>query len=298
MAESNQVLEPVEQDVIPFHEHEIIAVRLADGRICVVLRWVCETLQLDPQGQVRRIERTASTAGELVRVRIQPRTAGSRGGGAQTMPALTLRGFSPWILGINPDEVKGKDPAEEAHIRELIIAYQEEAKDVLYQHFANKSRPALPEPRAVVIQPMEEPGPDASHEEQAQYHETMSLWHRWQADYHNQEWLKSIQQQQTALVEEDQVMGNLISGIQKRLGPVRISEKHQEAIQEYVNAWSKATNKNRGIIYTDLHTRFRVPRYQELLEADWPAIEDFFRRRMPGGVLPIIQQTFEFDTDE
>jgi P22_AR N-terminal domain len=297
MARNGQVLEPVEQEVVPFHEHEIIAVRLADGRICVVLRWVCETLRLDSQGQVQRIERTASTANELVRVRVQPRVVGSKGGGIQTMPALTLRGFSPWILGINPEEVKSGDLAEEARIRELIVAYQEEAKDVLYQHFLNKGRPVLPEPRAIIIQPMEEPSPEANHEEQANYHETMSLWHRWQADYHNQEWLKSIQQQQVALIEEDQAMGNLLANVQKRLGPETISRGHQEDVQEYVNAWSKATGKNRGIIYTDLHARFRVPRYQELLEADWPAIKEFFRRRFPGGVLPVIQQSL-FDTSE
>ncbi len=149
MAENEQVVDPVEQEVVPFHEHEIIAVRLADGRICVVLRWVCETLQLDSQGQVRRIERTASTARELVRVRVQPRVAGSKGGGVQTMPALTLRGFSPWILGINPDEVKSDEPTEEARIRELIVAYQEEAKDVLYLHFLNKGHPVLPESEAL-----------------------------------------------------------------------------------------------------------------------------------------------------
>ena len=41
-----QALEPVEQDSIIFHGEQIIAVRLADGRICVVLRWICESLKL------------------------------------------------------------------------------------------------------------------------------------------------------------------------------------------------------------------------------------------------------------
>jgi len=47
MAENEQVVDPVEQEVVPFHEHEIIAVRLADGRICVVLRWVCDIKSCD-----------------------------------------------------------------------------------------------------------------------------------------------------------------------------------------------------------------------------------------------------------
>ena len=149
MAKNNeQVLEPVEQDVIPFHDHDIIAIKLADERICVVLRWVCETLNLDTHGQTQRIERTASIGGELVRVRVQPRVAGPKGGGVQTMPALTLRGFPTWILGINPNEVKEdpKHPDQAEHIRQMIIAYQVEAVDVLYRHFANKLRPTLPDP--------------------------------------------------------------------------------------------------------------------------------------------------------
>ena len=82
---SIQILEPVEQEEVAFHQQNIIAVRLADGRICVVLRWICESLKLAPNPQVRRIERTATLAGELVRVKVQTK------GGQQTMPAITLR---------------------------------------------------------------------------------------------------------------------------------------------------------------------------------------------------------------
>jgi hypothetical protein len=286
MAENEQVVDPVEQEVVPFHEHEIIAVRLADGRICVVLRWVCETLQLDSQGQVRRIERTASTARELVRVRVQPRVAGSKGGGVQTMPALTLRGFSPWILGINPDEVKSDDPTEEARIRELIVAYQEEAKDVLYLHFLNKGRPVLPEQPGAAMHPLAPPGPEAGHEEQATYHETMSLWHRWQADRHMQAWRKEMQLQQGTVVEEGKTMGNLLSTIQERLGPLRITIGHQGLVRFYVAKLSEALHKPHGTIFGMLHTDFRVPRYQELSESDWYRIEQWFRIQFPGQKLP------------
>lgn len=286
MAEKDQVLEPIEQDVVPFHEHEIIAVRLADGRICVVLRWVCETLKLDSSAQVRRIERTASTVKELVRVRVQPRETGSKGGGAQTMPALTLRGFSPWILTINPIEIKNDDPAETSRIRELIVAYQEEAKDVLYQHFLNKGRPAVAELPGAIMQPITAPGPEAGHEELATYHETMSLWHRWQADQHMQAWRKEMQLQQGTIVEEGKTMGNLLSNIQERMGPPRITIEHQGLVRFYVAKLSEATHKPHGTIFGMLHTHFRVPRYQELFEADWPRIEQWFRLQFPGRILP------------
>ncbi len=141
---NQQALEPVEQEEVPFKNETIVAVRISDGRICVVLRWVCQSLRLDTQGQVQRIQRTAATAKELVRVRVQT------GGGRQTMPAITLRGFSPWVLGLNPNEVKSDNPTEDERIRALIVAYQEEAKDVLYEHFVRR-RPVLPAPGRAVI---------------------------------------------------------------------------------------------------------------------------------------------------
>jgi hypothetical protein len=285
MAEQEPVVDPVEQDAVQFHEHEIIAVRLADGRIGVVLRWVCETLNLDAQAQVRRIQRTASITNELVRVRVQT------SGGKQTMPTLTLRGFPTWILGINPGEVKG-DTEEAEHIRQMIIAYQVEAVDVLYAHFANKMRPALPEPRAAIVQPMIEPGPEASHEEKATYHETMSLWHRWQADYHMQKWRKEVQEKQEVIIEGEKTMGGFIADIQERMGPQRITPEHQGLVQFYVSELSKAKNKHRGTIFTSLHIAFRVPRYEELLESDWARIEQWFKLQFPGQQLPPVQSTW------
>src|SRR5258708_5049252 len=141
-ASQQPVLEPVLQEDIPFYDHIITAVRFEDGRIAVVLRWVCEVLGLDPQGQVQRAERTAAIAGELLRAKVKPRQTGSRGGGVQPMPVLTLRGFPTWILGIHPGDVKD-DPAQPGRaerIRQMIIAYQVEAVDVLYNHFALKAQ--------------------------------------------------------------------------------------------------------------------------------------------------------------
>jgi hypothetical protein len=137
--DAQQALEPIEQESIPFHGEHIIAVRLADGRIAVVLRWVCASLSIDPQAQVRRIQRTAAIVSELLRVKVQT------GGGKQNMPAVTLRGFPTWILGINPNEVKEdpEHPQKAERIRQMIVAYQVEAVDVLYHYFAQKTQSRL-----------------------------------------------------------------------------------------------------------------------------------------------------------
>ncbi len=82
---SEQWIVPVEQDTVIFYNQPIVAVRLEDGSIYVVLRWICEGLQLDPTAQVRRIKRTEAIADELINVRLQTE------GGIQIMPALKLR---------------------------------------------------------------------------------------------------------------------------------------------------------------------------------------------------------------
>lgn len=277
----SQALEPVEQDTIEFHGELIIEARLADGRIAVVVRWICESLHLDSQAQVRRIQRTSTTASELVRIRVQTP------GGRQTMPALTLRGFSPWIIGINPNEVRNDDPQEAERIRALIVAYQEEAKDVLYQHFVNKQRlglTALTEAGALVVptEPLAEPvrpAADAPDEEQATYYEHLAAWALLKAAQHSQQWRGRVQIQLESLqtqLEAEKAVTDLIPEIIERLGPETITPQHQEQVQAYVRRLSEATGRTHGAIYADLKTVFQKPRYQELLESEWPQVSRWF----------------------
>lgn len=283
--EIGPVLVPLEQDTLDFYGKPLVVVRLPNGEPGVALNHLCENIGLDRRSQLRRVQQTKALAAGLASMRI------ATPGGPQVVNVLTLKVTPAWLFTIDAARAKPE-------IRPEIERYQAECVDVLYQHFAHKALPALPEPRSVIVQPIADPGPAASHEERATYHETMSLWHRWQADYHNQEWRREIRGKQEAIVEEQKGMGGLVSNVQKRLGPERITTEHQGLIRYYVSRLSDATGKARGTIFASLHTAFRVPRYQELLEADWPAIEEFFKRRFPGRVLPVVQQSFDFDALE
>ena len=274
-----QALEPLEQEAIPFHGEQIVAVRLPDGRICVVLRWVCGSLALDPQGQVRRIERTASTASELVRVRVETR------GGKQVMPAVTLRGFSPWVLGINPNEVRSDNPVEDERIRALIVAYQEEAKDVLYEHFVARQRPVLSSSRPTIIpaepsKPLQEPEAGATEAEQAAYYEQLGLWYLWKAALHAQAWRDEVNEWRGSMesrLESREAMTDLIPEILERLGPETLSPAHHRQVQVLAKQLHLATGKPYPTMYDDLKTAFEKPRIEDLLEDDWPQIEHWFR---------------------
>lgn len=64
--QQEEMLVPVEQDTVNFYGHDLVAARLADGRICAVLHWLCDGLHLDFSGQLQRIKRrTALSNGML-----------------------------------------------------------------------------------------------------------------------------------------------------------------------------------------------------------------------------------------
>ncbi len=279
-----QALEPLEQESISFHGEQIIAVKLPDERIAVVLRWVCKSLHVDSQAQVRRIQRTSTTNSELVRVRIQTT------GGRQTMPAITLRGFSPWVLGINPNEVKSEKPAEDEHIRTLIIAYQEEAKDVLYEHFVRR-RSVLPAPSGATIVPAEpmqpqEPESEATDEERATYYENLALWARWKADQYAQRWRGQVDEwrgQMEARIESNEAISRLLPEIIERLGPETITPEHHQKVKTLAKQLHLATGKPYPTIYDDLKTVFEKGRIEDLLEEEWEQVENWFRVQIERG---------------
>jgi hypothetical protein len=51
-------LVPIEQQTIVFYGKPLVVVRLPDGRPGIVLRHLCDNLQLEPTSQLRRIKRT------------------------------------------------------------------------------------------------------------------------------------------------------------------------------------------------------------------------------------------------
>jgi hypothetical protein len=122
---TGQALKPVEQDTIMFYGHELVAVRLADGRIAAVLRWLFESLNLERRGQMQRIERKTALRKGLIDVDVDTP------GGPQTMSALTLQVLPGYLFTIDENRVN-----EEA--RADVIPFQEECVEALAEHFTRK----------------------------------------------------------------------------------------------------------------------------------------------------------------
>ncbi|HZI75331.1 MAG TPA: phage antirepressor N-terminal domain-containing protein, partial [Gemmatimonadales bacterium] len=167
---------PAQQETINFLGRSLIAVRLADGRIAASLHIMCDALQLDRPGQLRRIREDDVLADQLLAVRVET------DGGLQVMKMLTIWAIPTWITGL---QIERTDTDK----REAIRAFKREAADALYRHFSR--RLALPAPQAVVpaepptappapvAQPTSPP-PGAALDEWQTWRQGMRAWLDWQ----------------------------------------------------------------------------------------------------------------------
>ena len=120
-----QVMTPTQQETIPFYGHELVAVVLEDGTICAVMRYLCDSLQLDMSGQLQRIQRKTALRQGVVRVWVTTTS------GVQDMPALTLKVLPGYLFTIDEHRVK-----EEA--REDVVRFQMECVEALAEYFRRK----------------------------------------------------------------------------------------------------------------------------------------------------------------
>lgn len=97
----------------------------------------------------------------------------------------------------------------------------------------------------------------------------------WQMDV--EQWRGSVE---SRLEGVEAMTGFIIPEILERLGPEKLTDKHQNMVKHYVEQLMKATGKPRGTIYSSLYTAFSVPRYQEIPEEEWPKVEQWFKTQI------------------
>jgi P22_AR N-terminal domain len=249
---------PLEQQTLTFYGKPLVVVRLPDGRPAVVLSFICNNLQIEANGQVRRIRRTEAISDDLVNVRVET------DGGPQRMSALILRAVPFWLAGIDPKRVREE-------IRPDIIRYQREVVDVLYAWAqAPKVAPTALVPSEPLPQPTR-PAQDAPLAEWHEYYVRMVALTEWQMDV--EQWRGTVESR----LEGVEAMTGLIPEILERLGPQTLTPQQQRQVQVFVQQLSKATGKHAATIYNDLYTAFKVPRYQDIPQSDWEQLERWFK---------------------
>jgi hypothetical protein len=264
------VLIPIEQDTITFYGHELVAVRLEDGRIAAVLRWLCDSLQLDPQAQLRRVERKTALADGLVRVRVE--TAG----GHQTMPALTLDVLPGYLFTIDESRVR-------VDARPDVIVFQRECARVLAEHFARKHRPALPTPGTLT-----DPTAAAIIEQIDELSGVVTLLREHLAA------LQTLPGQVQALTEQVGHVAAVVEALAERQGTTetqvakidertqRMTPAHARAVQEQVDRIVRETRHlpmplTYATIYGRLKHRFRAGSYREVPDEQYEAVLAFLQ---------------------
>jgi hypothetical protein len=254
---------PIEQQTIMFYAKPIVVVRLPDDRPGVVLRYICDNLQIATTGQVARIKRTEVIADDMVYTQVQTE------GGPQIMPTLVLHAVPFWLAGIDPKRVREE-------VRPEILRYQREVVDVLYAWAQSPKAIAAPAglvPAGQIIQPIP-PTEDAGLDAWREYHRQMVLWIDWQHDI--EAWRGSVESRLESLQE----VTNLIPEILGRLGPQTLTSEHQQAIREYARQLHELTGKPYGTIWENLKTAFRVAKYADIPELDWPRVVKWFQMQI------------------
>lgn len=275
---------PTEQEAIPFHDRTIIAVRLTDGRIAVIIRWLCEGFGLDAPSQMRRIKRDEDgIADDLVFVQIETEARGQR-----VMAALILRSVQVWLAGINPNLVS-------EDMRPAIRALRREAVEVLREHFERK-RQQLTAATAVV--PMERPPFDADPFVVADYLERLATLIRRQAVTEQQvrevatqlhahaEQIADLSEQVGELharMEEHEEVARVLAEATARLGPETLTPEHQATVQAMAGRLNKLAAIPHAAIYNDLRQSFHVGTYKQIPEGRWSEVTAWFKQRIDAA---------------
>jgi capsule polysaccharide export protein KpsE/RkpR len=215
------------------------------------------------------------------------------------MVALTLRGFPTWILGINPSEVEGSTPEAVERIRQMIIAYQVEAVDVLYNHFSQKSRLALPESQAIVpAEPVKPAAPqqDAPHDEWITYYQQMARWHQQLQDIEIR--VQQVEQRQDNTEARVGSLEKIVGSMLPHVGG--LSTEHRATAQEMVKQISKISRVKPQYIWSDLKKDFHAPAYSDIPDEKWPKVQQWLQRRLDNARQGkgIEQQPSLFDESE
>ena len=122
-------IEVIEQRTALLYGDEIIAVRAEDGHVYVSLRQMCESLELDRRGQVRRINNSkVLTQGYKGGDVSSPPSKSGRGGGKQTAGLLRVDLVPLWLTGIRTASVKEE-------LREKLDLMQVNAARILWEAF-------------------------------------------------------------------------------------------------------------------------------------------------------------------
>ena len=259
----NKVLVPLEQALIPFHESEILAIRLPDGRVAATLNSLCKMLKLARHGQMERIRRDEDLTEYLLLAVVKTP------GGSQQMEILIAEAIPSWVIGIQERMVA---PEKRALIRSLKI----EIVLVLNRHFfSEQATQPPPEPRASLPPPF--------HDRSGVTRD--SPWDRLFEGLDNiQKALRAIRQDEQAkdrrlgVVEEwltslDRRVAGTNQGHADKLGWIPLlSAAHLADMPDLFRSLESATGRTQMQLEQEILETFDTPTINAIPDEQWPDV--------------------------
>ncbi len=285
----------VDQVVIRFAGHDFLVVRVPDGRVAVVLRHLCEALDLDRHAQTRRIQSHSALAKHLLLVRIKTP------GGPQVVNALVTSALALWLGGFR----LGRYPEEK---QALIRRLQRDAADAFDGHFHKIDTAAPPQQQAKAAQSLQLPLPA---QDQAQlsvydmYHALISRMEQenqqlkarlTSVEQENQQlkarqnnierqhdaevaWMTEAKRQMLLQREEMEIFWSIVLGkASGAAGP--LSADHHQTLELWMDLHHRATGQPLASIKRELLKAVGVVDLSHLQESDWKQIVSWFRQQL------------------
>lgn len=245
-----KALQPAEQKTVLFYDDEITAVRLADGRVFIPIRPICEALGVDYSAQRQRINRDEVLVEEVTSVVITTTDieAGSTRPRTSEMICLPLDYLNGWIFGINASRVKPE-------IKDRLLRYQRECYRVLADAFQDGRLTADSDLDIEALLAQDSPAAQA-------YQMAMAV-------------VRMARQQllMEARLEEYggqlQEHGTRLDQLEAAVGGDHITEAQAQQISQAVKAVAmaigKKTKRNEfGAVYGELYRKFNCASYRAL----------------------------------
>ena len=241
-------LEIIRQRTVQFYDDDLIAIQANDGQVYVSIRQMCDALDLDTQGQTRRIKRQAVLEDGYKGVD----DLATRGG-PQHAYVLRVDLVPLWLSGIRAAAVKET-------VRPKLEKYQREAAKVLWEAFqegrlsgdlalddllASDSPAAQAYQMAIAIMQMAR---------QQLLLESQLGQHTVQIKKHS---------------ERLELIETTLGNPDRSITPDQATEISQ-AVKAVAMELGKQTKRNEyGGVYGELYRRYRIPSYRELQAANF-----------------------------
>lgn len=258
---SDKALEPVEQKAVLFYEDEITVVRLADGRVFIPVRPICDALGLDWSAQYRRINGDMVLADVAMSVAVTATDIeeGSRRPLTSEMICLPLDYLNGWLFGVNAKRVKDE-------IRDRLVRYQRESYKVLAEAFQDGRLAVDQDTDIEALLQQDSPAAQA-------YRMAMAV-------------VRMARQQlvmEAKLAEHGTQLGEhaeRLDQLEAAVGGKHVTEVQASQISQAVKAVAlaigKKTKRNEfGAVYGELYRKFGVASYKLIPQRRFQEVMDF-----------------------